>query len=700
LYLRVLTVADITNTKGEAIEEAILNGTSEPQNSQLLWPRQPHPSKKCWKEWRSVIIATLLTSAAKPYDLEQKLGRWTRTPDITQKYVIDPDKQLLYIASEETGIYAIHHRITAHRQHRYETTPRGFTIMTSKQGIPTTIQTDTQWITPKYDESMISENTITASNFLQYIEGLSPAIYDLLKHVTLVANVETIADAIKQGHNLTVASDGSRKKKGGTFGWILEDATKITMAEGMGAVHGKYKILTSHRSELYGITSVLLFIFHITQYYQISKTETTIKAYCDNQECVNKTINYKQQIRGTSRFIAADYDIESTLKATLDKAPFKCDMNWVKGHQDQDDEEATLPNEAKLNIIADELAEYAYTVCDPSKDTIAPFPTTEISLLIKGSRVTSKMKAQIEEAIHIPRLKRYRNKKYGWDEHTWDMIDWEAYGIAQKGIDQGLARFLHRFTSEWLPVGQRTKFYQQGNNATCVSCQGPDEETCHHIFSCQNERRQNNFKMQLYKIFQVLRKKHTYKPILQALHHNIIRYYNDEELEPPTPIEHPKEYDITLQEAFKEQTTIGWNHILKGWVSHKWAQAQDEYYRNRAKQDERINRKYDNGIAWNKLLITELQAAAFTTWKFRNKDIYGHSKEEEEAIHLQKLKTTVRREYERRLTYPTRIQWRYFTRTVSDRVNDTAQMLQAWYINLKTAIAANEERPIVAIGTG
>ena len=88
------------------------------------------------------------------------------------------------------------------------------------------------------------------------------------------------------------------------------------------------------------------------------------------------------------------------------------------------------------------------------------------------------------------------------------------------------------------------------------------------------------------------------------------------------------------------------------------------------------------------------------SWKFRNKDIYGHSKEEEEAIHLQKLKTTVRREYERRLTYPTRIQWRYFTRTVSDRVNDTAQMLQAWYINLKTAIAANEERPIVAIGTG
>ena len=135
-------------------------------------------------------------------------------------------------------------------------------------------------------------------------------------------------------------------------------------------------------------------------------------------------------------------------------------------------------------------------------------------------------------------------------------------------------------------------------------------------------------------------------------------------------------------------------------LQEKWAQAQNKYYHSRANQDERINITYHNGIAWSKVLLTGLQEVAFNTWKFRNKDIYGHSKEEEEEIYHQQLKTTVRREYERRMTYPTRIQWRYFTRTVSDRVNDTAQLLQAWYNNLKTAIQANEERPLVVTGTG
>ena len=41
----------------------------------------------------------------------------------------------------------------------------------------------------------------------------------------------------------------------------------------------------------------------------------------------------------------------------------------------------------------------------------------------------------------------------------------------------------------------------------------------------------------------------------------------------------PNLYDHTLQAAVDEQTAIGWEHILKGWMSTKWAQVQGEYYR-------------------------------------------------------------------------------------------------------------------------
>ena len=152
--------------------------------------------------------------------------------------------------------------------------------------------------------------------------------------------------------------------------------------------------------------------------------------------------------------------------------------------------------------------------------------------------------------------------------------------------------------------------------------------------------------------------------------------------------------------AVSEQTTIGWKHIFKGWISTKWAIAQEEYYAERSKNDKRINRKYYNKTTWSKTVIHRLHDIAFSTWKFRNKDIYGHNKQEEDHMVLDRMKSKVRREYERRHTFPAKIQWRYFTRTIQDRVNDSVHLLQAWYKNLKTALTAMEERPFPATGIG
>ena len=100
------------------------------------------------------------------------------------------------------------------------------------------------------------------------------------------------------------------------------------------------------------------------------------------------------------------------------------------------------------------------------------------------------------------------------------------------------------------------------------------------------------------------------------------------------------------------------------------------------------------------MLIKGLQAIAFSMWKFFNKDIHGHDKTEEDNIKLDNLRAKVRQEYERRHSFPAKIQWRFFTRTVSDRVNDSIHRLRAWYKNLKTAIVAMEELPIITPGVG
>ena len=197
-----------------------------------------------------------------------------------------------------------------------------------------------------------------------------------------------------------------------------------------------------------------------------------------------------------------------------------------------------------------------------------------------------------------------------------------------------------------------------------------------------------------------LRKKHTYKPIIQLLQTNIMQWIKKAPLETINLPTHPKPYDHTLQGAVIEQTSIGWEHILKGWMSKKWAQAQGAYYKERSETDTKINLKYHNALTWSKMVIRGLQEIAFDTWKFRNKDIYGHDKKEEEVKNLENMKAKVRQEYDRRHNFPAKIQWRYFTRTVSDRVNDSIQTLRAWYENLQTALIAMEERPFPATGIG
>ena len=80
------------------------------------------------------------------------------------------------------------------------------------------------------------------------------------------------------------------------------------------------------------------------------------------------------------------------------------------------------------------------------------------------------------------------------------------------------------------------------------------------------------------------------------------------------------------------------------------------------------------------------------TWTFRNKDIYGHTEKEEQEIEHTIIKEKVRQEYEKKCTYSTRIQWRYFTRNITDRIKDTKQNLKAWYENLHQAIRSSERR--------
>ena len=698
LYMRVLTVADITDPTGQYIEQKFITGDCYPCASKLLWPRQSYPSQRCWTAWKKAIIQTYLSSSKQPYELAQHLGPWQRSPDGTFPIVVDPHTKSLY---KESNIQGVYHKLEPSESHRNQyNIDTGEESMLPEIAIPVKhyIQDNKIKIASiPYTSEIIA---VEPRSFNQYKRTLPEAIQELLQYVETVGTHEDVADLLRRGTPLIIASDGSKKDKGGTYGWILETTNGDLIAEGMGPVHGNISTITSHRAELYGLTSVITYLLHICTYYKLNTSLVKAKLYCDNSECVQKVNNALKVLRGTTRYMKADYDIESVLRQTVSTLKADIKAQWIKGHQDENTAIEDLSHPAQMNVAADELAEYAYEVCVPSKEHHSPFPSTTISLIIANKRVTSHMTQQIEDAIHVRKLQKYRNNKYNWSPLIWETIDWYAYSIALKQQQPGHKRFLHRFTCEWLPVGARTKFYHKHGVSKCVSCQSDHDESSEHIFQCNNPRRRDRLFQRIIHFTTILRKKHTYKPIIKILQTNIMQWIKKETLETVNLPTNPTLYDHTLQEAVEEQTAIGWEHILKGWLSTKWAQAQGEYYRERCKNDTKINLKYHNAITWSKLVIRGLQDIAFDTWKFRNKDIYGHDKKEEEVKNLENMKAKVRQEYDRRHSFPAKIQWRYFTRTVSDRANDSIQKLRAWYENLQAALIAMEERPFPTTGIG
>ena len=72
----------------------------------------------------------------------------------------------------------------------------------------------------------------------------------------------------------------------------------------MGALHGIEELLTSYRSELYGMT-----FEKITQYCNIKETESiTTPIYYHNQEVATKADRHREASRGTGQYICAAYD--------------------------------------------------------------------------------------------------------------------------------------------------------------------------------------------------------------------------------------------------------------------------------------------------------------------------------------------------------------------------------------------------------
>jgi len=101
MFLRVVTLSDITNVEGDRIEASILEGTPPLQTwHDYDWPRQqPSLSVTFWNAWKKAI-AKVFVNATETTKLTNPLGEWTVDPTENWQWYYSERINRLYRKSE------------------------------------------------------------------------------------------------------------------------------------------------------------------------------------------------------------------------------------------------------------------------------------------------------------------------------------------------------------------------------------------------------------------------------------------------------------------------------------------------------------------------------------------------------------------------------------------------------------------------
>ena len=152
------------------------------------------------------------------------------------------------------------------------------------------------------------------------------------------------------------------------------------------------------------------------------------------------------------------------------KRRFRC--TWVKAHQDDSTPYSQLSPMAKLNVDVDRLATWQRNKKShrhQSRQKIAHFPMTNVSISINGERLTGDFNATIRHHINGSYLRGYYCKNKGWTNKVYDSIDWHAFArhmskLPASGTDESnYIKQLH----DWLPLGKQ-RFYRSGSSADAL----------------------------------------------------------------------------------------------------------------------------------------------------------------------------------------------------------------------------------------
>ena len=402
LYHQVFFLSDITSANGKVIDALYRTKQGNPsRKSTWKWPTQGMPDRAAWVLWGRAI-----SHFEHNGKLRLALGEWKTASHQEWAWQMHLPTQILRYQTEDQIRY--YRPMIAGSTRRAAQLYSLDTFDTANELLEQAEDNGWAAATPclDADEGGIFSVQYSTAFFATKILETTPATTpNLQEHMAraplyflrLIGPIQELTEGtqhairtyIEDGTLLT-CSDGSFDPELGTGSqaWLFADKTGHLLWSGAGPIDGNPDMVTSYRSKLGGITTILFLLQQIVAFFGISTGAVTL--YCDNQGALDNVFDEYPR-RGIYPKLERDYDLLGAARAIWRNLPIKVTGVWVKGHY-------TGPNrevQHDLNDMADLLAGYFQQApLEGYKQRRVPLnhPEYEAVLYHSGSAVTTKFK--------------------------------------------------------------------------------------------------------------------------------------------------------------------------------------------------------------------------------------------------------------------------------------------------------------------
>jgi hypothetical protein len=241
--------------------------------------------------------------------------------------------------------------------------------------------------------------------------------------------------------------------------------------------------MTSYRSDLGGIIAGLAVLGTLLRSGLINARCITF--ICDNSAAVS--VSKRDLAQSIFHRTEGGHDLIATMKYLQHNWYNNTEVTyaWVKGHAGRGDQD---PNcKERLNIEADTLCNLIREEARGPRGSRPLCPHWDLemcSLFIKGDKVTSKMKTQMEIQLHDKDTHKYLTEREVWTENQFDEIDWTSYETAFKRMGRSrqtsIAKVCHNM---WHAGMKHTLYYHEPR--PCCMC-GEEKEDWRHVMTCRS----------------------------------------------------------------------------------------------------------------------------------------------------------------------------------------------------------------------